>query len=292
MHSHLAGTQLSPSALHTIIELGYGTVANASALGELLRLEKSSISRLLKKLERDGLVNVSTDPSDRRVRALGLTPQGTALLRQVEGYGRRQLQSSLSKLSAEELKDVENGLFSFANALRPHQATSSVPETSLDIREGYQSGLIAGVTGMHAAFYSENYRFGAVFERKVASEMSEFMGRIDREGNTTFSAYRAEQLLGSVTLDGEDLGDSRAHLRWFIVSPNARGLGVGKGLIEKATDFVDKNGFQQTHLWTFQGLDAARHLYEDAGFRLVEEQSGSQWGTQVVEQEFVRNIAS
>jgi len=288
MHNHLAGTQLSPSAVHTIIELGYGTVTNASALGELLRLEKSSISRLLKKLETGGLVRVDADLSDKRIRNLELTSKGTTLLRQVEEYARKQLHSALNKMSADELRTVEDGLFAFANSLSTHEATSVMPDTSLDIREDYQSGLIAGVTDMHASFYSKYYGFGAVFERKVATEMSEFMGRIDKSVNTTISAYRGEQLLGSISLDGEDLGHSTAHLRWFIVSPNAQGLGVGKRLIEKATAFVDENCFRQTRLWTFQGLDAARHLYESAGFLLVGEKPGSQWGTQVVEQEFIR----
>ena len=145
---------------------------------------------------------------------------------------------------------------------------------------------------MHASFYSKNYGFGAAFERKVATEMSEFMGRIDRPMNATISAYRGDQLLGSVSLDGEDLGESTAHLRWFIVSPNAHGFGIGKRLIERVTAFVDENGFRQTRLWTFQGLDAARHLYESVGFQLVDEKPGSQWGTEVIEQEFTRQSPS
>ena len=288
MHPHLAGTQLSPSAVHSLIEIGYGTVESASALGDLLRLEKSSVSRLLKNLETRGLLSIIVAPSDRRIRILALTTQGEALLREIEYYARDQLQSALGEVSAEKLRMVEEGLLAFATALSPNKDTSIRPDTSLDIRENYQTGLIGKVTGMHASFYSRNYGFGAVFERKVASEMSEFMGRIDRPVNTTFSAYRGDQLFGSVSIDGEDLGGKTAHLRWFIVSPNARGLGVGKLLMRKTTEFVDRHGFQLTRLWTFKGLDAARHLYESAGYTLAEEKPGTQWGTQVVEQEFAR----
>jgi len=288
MHNHIAGTQLSPSAVHTIIELGYGTVANASALGELLRLEKSSISRLLKKLERGGLVRIDAEPSDKRVRNLELTPQGVTLLGQIEEYARKKLRSALSKITDDELRTIENGLSAFATSLGTNEAASFVPDLGVDIKKGYQTGLIAAITDLHASFYSENYGFGAVFERKVATEISEFMGRIDRPVNTTLSVYRGDRLLGSVSLDGEDLDDCTAHLRWFIAAPSARGLGLGKQLIEKACAFVDDIGFRQTRLWTFQGLDAARHLYENAGFLLAGEKPGSQWGTQVVEQEFIR----
>ena len=59
-------------------------------------------------------------------------------------------------------------------------------------------------------------------------------------------------------------------------------------LLEEATSFVDAAGFERTRLWTFKGLDAARHLYEKHGFELVHENPGKQWGTEVIEQEFER----
>lgn len=290
MHSHLAGTQLSPSAVHTIIELGLGTVASAHALGDLLHLEKSSVSRLLKKLQRDGLVKVSADKADKRARKLELTGRGAALLEQIEDHARGRLRSALSRKTGPELSVIEDGLFAFAAALGSDMPQPHMGKPQPTQHSGYQPALIAGVTGMHAAFYSQNYGFGALFERKVASEMSEFMGRIDAPLNAVFSAYNGKKLLGSVSIDGEDLGSKTAHLRWFIVSPEARGLGVGKGLMARAMKFVDEMAFQQTCLWTFKGLDTARHLYERFGFELFEEKTGSQWGIQMVEQQFRRAL--
>lgn len=160
--------------------------------------------------------------------------------------------------------------------------------TDIEVHEGYRPGLIASVALLHASFYAGGYGFGAVFERKVVTEMSEFMARIDRSVNTIFSAYLGDELLGSVSLDGEDLGEGTSHLRWFIVNPKAQGMGIGKLLIGKAASFVDQHTFARTRLWTFKGLDTARHLYEKFGFVLVHETPGTQWGTEVVEQEFVR----
>ncbi len=51
-------------------------------------------------------------------------------------------------------------------------------------------------------------------------------------------------------------------------------------------DFCRGRGYSKIYLWTFQGLDAARHLYQQAGFRLLKEQPGTQWGTAVSEQYF------
>jgi len=288
MQNNLAGTNLSPSAVHTIIELGYGTVATASALGELLHLEKSSISRLLKKLQTDKLIQVDAASSDRRVRNLSLTLRGDALLSEIEDFARRQLQSAFHDLTDKEVASIRRGLFAFANALSLSKQLTDIPCEQLEIQEGYQPGIIAKVTELHATFYSKNYGFGVVFERKVASEISAFIGRIERPMNTIFSAYHGKELLGTVSIDGEDLGAGVSHLRWCIVSPNAQGMGIGSQLIEKALAFVDKQDVQITRLWTFKGLDAARKLYEKQGFNLVTENPGSQWGTPVIEQEFVR----
>ncbi len=289
MQKGLAGTELSPSAVHTIIELGYGTVANASDLGALLHLEKSSVSRLIQKLENEGLIEVGPDPSDKRFRVLSLTQDGQSLLGDVERFARGQLRSALDVLSATDVSQIETGLILFAKSLsaKGERVTGALPE--VEVKEGYRSGVIGSVAQLHASFYSKYYGFGAVFERKVASEMSEFMGRIDHSGNASFSAYVGNELLGSVSLDGEDLGDRAGHLRWFIVSPKAQGMGIGSLLIGKATAFADSNAFDRTRLWTFKGLDAARHLYEKHGFALAHETPGTQWGTEVIEQEFVRH---
>ena len=91
-------------------------------------------------------------------------------------------------------------------------------------------------------------------------------------------------------IDGEDLGPGTAHLRWFIVEDGLRGAGIGRSLLTAAVAFCDRQGFAEIHLWTFKGLDAARRLYEAHGFAVAAEAVGRQWGTEVVEQKFVRRV--
>jgi len=81
-------------------------------------------------------------------------------------------------------------------------------------------------------------------------------------------------------------------LRWFILDDGCRGSGVGRQLLSAAVEFCDQQGFDAIQLWTFKGLDAARRLYEAAGFELTMEEQGSQWGSVVTEQQFTRAAAS
>jgi DNA-binding MarR family transcriptional regulator len=106
MQAGLAGIELSPSAVHTIIEIGYGTVTNASGLGTLLHLEKSSVSRLVQKLENESLIEVGPDPSDKRSQVLSLTHGGKSLLGEIEAYARQQLGSALNEFSVQDVTSM------------------------------------------------------------------------------------------------------------------------------------------------------------------------------------------
>lgn len=158
----------------------------------------------------------------------------------------------------------------------------------IEIASGYRPGLIARVTLMHALYYAKNSGFGQRFESVVAGGLAAFCDRLDNPKNQIWAAMRGEDIVGSIAIDGEDLGPGVAHLRWFILGDGARGGGVGRRLLSTALAFVDAQGFAQTQLWTFAGLVAARHLYESHGFTCAEERRGNQWGTEVMEQRFVR----
>lgn len=155
--------------------------------------------------------------------------------------------------------------------------------------EGYRPGILGTCVRMHADFYALHAGFGAFFEAQVAAGMADFVQRLDRPSNGIWSAHAGDRMLGSIVLDGEDLGGGAGHLRWFIVDDGARGAGIGSALLGVALSFADARGFDRVELWTFAGLDAARRLYEDAGFALVGEQPGRRWGGEVVEQHFVRH---
>jgi GNAT superfamily N-acetyltransferase len=89
---------------------------------------------------------------------------------------------------------------------------------------------------------------------------------------------------GSIAVDGINAQSKGAHLRWFIVSENWQGNGMGNALIEKATDFCRSRDYKWVYLWSFKGLSAAAHLYRKFGFEIIEQHLGTTWGTEVMEQ--------
>jgi GNAT superfamily N-acetyltransferase len=163
----------------------------------------------------------------------------------------------------------------------------SVPgRTALEIRSGYLPGAIGRIVELHGAYYASHWGFGAFFEARMARELAEFVDRFDPKRDGLWMAVFAGRIEGSIAIEGSHAGDGEAHLRWFILDPGLHGQGAGRLLLDKAVGFCRRCGHRRVTLWTFSGLDAARRLYELAGFRLLAERRGAQWGIEVTEQRF------
>lgn len=153
---------------------------------------------------------------------------------------------------------------------------------------GYVPGVIGRVVELHASYYAEHWGFDRRFEIMVAQGFSDFLADFDEERDGFWAAIQDGVFAGSISIHGRDAGEEGAKLRYFITNPKLQGRGVGTRLMDEAMAFCDQAGFARVHLWTFAGLDAARHLYERYGFRLCQERQGDQWGTLVNEQMFER----
>ncbi|OWY26980.1 bifunctional helix-turn-helix transcriptional regulator/GNAT family N-acetyltransferase [Herbaspirillum robiniae] len=289
MRSTLAGSELAPSAVHAIIEIGQAPGIQARDLGEILCLDKSNTSRQAARLESLGLLRRAAVDGDARGWGLYLTEQGQALRRKIDKFATDQVSAALTRLVPEDQQGLVRALALYAQALSQDNPNMSRPAPAAPgdaIRQGYLPGCIGDIAGLHARYYADTAGFGAYFEDKVASGLGAFAQSLPGAGKEIWLHVENGRALASIAIDG-DPATGLAHLRWFIVDDSLRGTGVGRVLLQKAMDFVDGHGFA-TYLWTFQGLQAARHLYESAGFTLAEEAPGEQWGSRVVEQRFVR----
>ncbi len=156
--------------------------------------------------------------------------------------------------------------------------------------EGYRPGDLGAIVVLHARYYSVHWGFGLAFETKIATEMAEFLSRIDPARDLFLVARDEGRVLGSVAIDASGGGPRGAHLRWFIVTDGARGAGLGGKLLARAISFCDERGYPLVWLTTFAGLEPARILYEKQGFRLVEESDVDQWKGGVREQLYERVV--
>lgn len=289
MNATLAATDYSPSAVHTLLEIeNYGSMT-AIQLAQILGLEKSSVSRMLSKLiEADEIKEVQAI-NDGRFKSLQLTDKGRNTVKKINAYGEMRVIRAIENSEPFEQKQIAQGLTSYAEALVACRTNPIVKVSkNIEIVSGYRAGMIGRIAEMHGRYYAKNYSFGHFFEAKVASGVAEFSERLNDENNNIWLAIHNDQIIGSVAIDGQDLGNNEAHLRWFILEDGYQGSGIGKRLLAEAITFCDQKEFSAAQLWTFSGLDAARKLYESFGFKLTKEWEGNQWGKTLLEQQFTR----
>lgn len=150
---------------------------------------------------------------------------------------------------------------------------------------GPAPGLLGDIVALHGRYYAQHWQFPFAFESGVARAMASFLDRYDPACDLVLSVRGTERWLGSITLDASDpaLRPGEAHLRWFILDPDLHGRGLGHRLLGEAIAFARTTGIRSVYLTTFRGLDRAFALYTAAGFRVVEERLGRNWGAEVVE---------
>lgn len=136
----------------------------------------------------------------------------------------------------------------------------------------YLPGAIGRITQLHGTYYAQHWQLGLRFEAAVASGLSEFTLRHDPARDGLWVARANSAIVGSIAIDGSGEGPAHgARLRWLVLEPAHHGQGLGGKLMAAAMTFCREVDHKRVQLWTFEGLDAARALYERHGFRLAEE---------------------
>lgn len=292
MNQNLAATDYPPSAVHAMLEIETHGSLTAAQLVQILGLEKSSVSRMLAKLVEAGELKESPSAEDARTKRLSLTGKGMETVHNINTYADQRVGAALGKLDLFTQEAVLQGLSSYASALKAcRERLEGKVCNSFKIVTGYHPGMIGRITEMHGGYYAREHNFGSFFEGKVAAGLADFSGRLDKPCNQIWLAMVNERIVGSVAIDGEDLGNNEAHLRWFILDDGCRGSGLGRKLIGEAMRFCDEQRFSSVQLWTFNKLTAARRLYESYGFELSNEWEGDQWGNTITEQQFTRKTS-
>jgi DNA-binding MarR family transcriptional regulator len=118
MDATVAATDYPPSAVHTILEIGIRGPMNSRELCDFLRLEKSSVSRMVRKLVDRGELRETPNEADARSKLLSLTAKGRRTLEALHAFGRQQVSAALAALTDAEQRTVREGMMLYARALR------------------------------------------------------------------------------------------------------------------------------------------------------------------------------
>lgn len=149
-------------------------------------------------------------------------------------------------------------------------------------------GDMGWVVSRHGALYAQEFGWDWRFEALVARIAADFVDRFDPAREACWIAERAGRPLGCVFLvqaRDETSGEPEpgvAQLRMLLIEPEARGLGLGKRLVQACHDFARQAGYRRVRLWTNHILLAARGIYAKAGYRLVASEEHESFGHRMV----------
>lgn len=282
LQERLLHSPYSLSEGRVIWELAHRGSATAADLARDLGLDAGYMSRLVRRLAKRGDLAKHPDPDDGRSSILSLTDAGRAGFEAIDAASRQEIAELLAPLP----DSIQARLATHLDAARAVLDTAGTDRTWL-LRPP-SAGDLGWIVQAHGSLYAREYGFDATFEALVAEIVADFARTHDPATERCWIAERHGDNVGCVLAVRRD--DVTAQLRCLIVDPSARGLGIGRRLVSTCIDFARLAGYRRMMLWTVDGLHAARHLYEEAGFALVESKPENLWGAERTSQRWDRDL--
>jgi len=280
-----------------LYEVGYhgetgtprATPPTAADVAKALDIDGGYLSRILQRFATRRLITRTTSDADARQAHLALTARGQAALAPLQQLAREEMAAMLRHLSPIERRRVVDAMHLIQTSLRePGSATSDEQAAArrhepngepFTLRE-HRAGDLGWMVSRQSALYAEEYGWTMEYEALAAEIVAQFLEHFDRARERCWIAERDGAPVGAVMIVKQS--DSVAKLRLLHVERAARGLGVGRRLVDECVRFSRAVGYRKITLWTQSNLLAARHLYEAAGFACTAQEPHHRFGKDLV----------
>lgn len=261
----------SLTEVRVLYELANRSQATASALCSDLGLDPGYLSRILQKFEKLRFLTREPSAEDGRQSLLSLTAAGRRTFAALDARSSADIGRMLASLSPSQRASLVKAMDTIEGILQP-----ATPGVEPYLLRQHQPGDMGWVVHRHGILYAQEYGYDERFEALVAEIVAYFVHNYDPKRERCWIAERDGEIVGSVFLVKKSASVSK--LRLLLVEPSARGLGIGKRLVAECVRFARQVGYKKMMLWTQSELTAARKIYEQAGFKLVERKAHQSWG--------------
>lgn len=260
LNEGLLDSPLPLTEARVLFELAHRENPAASDLADALDLDPGYLSRILDGFVRKGYLTRRPSPADRRQRRLSLTRAGRKLFAALDAKSHRQASAMLAQLPEAGQARLIASMQAIEDILEPKPTEPFLLRT-------HRPGDIGWIVHRHGALYAQEYGWDEKFEAMVAQIAAKFILNYDPKRERCWMAEQDGNIIGSVTLVKKT--ERIAKLRMLYVEPSARGMGVGRRLVEECIRFSREAGYRKITLWTNHILIAARRIYETQGFKMV-----------------------
>lgn len=276
----LLDSPYSLSEVRVLYELAHQKDLTATDLTESLGIDPGYLSRLLRRFEKRRLIIRKRSRGDARSSLLRLTASGRSVFADLNVRQSAQVERMIGSIPPESRRNLVASMRTIMKTLGDAETVDS-PEQQLRLR-AHRPGDMGWVMSAHGDLYAREYDWDGRFEALVGEIVVNFIHSFDAERERCWIAELGDERVGSIFLVKDT--PEVAKLRLLLVTPSARGRGVGKRLVEECIAFAREARYRKLTLWTNSVLDAARHIYEISGFRLVKEEKHTSFGHDLVGQ--------
>ena len=266
-----------------IYEIGHDGPTTAKTLSQSLGMDGGYLSRTLRTLQEKGLVDKQASETDGRQYVLSLTPEGQSTYEQLDDTSAREIALMVNRLSEDQQQHLVTAMQSVESLL----GAPPKPAVPYMLRP-HEPGDLGWIVYRHGVLYTQSQGWQPEFEALCAEIACTFLRNFDPNCERCWIAEREGERVGSVCLVRYD--DTTAQLRLLLVEPKARGLGIGKRLVQECTRFARQCGYERIILWTVNVLEAAHHIYRKEGYVITEEVPHTDFGTELVKQTWVLTL--
>ncbi len=271
---HYSATGFSPAESRLFYELSAAGHTSAAALARAMGVDPAYLSRMLNRLVAAGLVAVTPSADDKRRNELALTGDGDKAVAKVDAAADRAIAELIAPLSETAQRELVSAMQTIARLLEPESRPAAV------VLRPHRVGDISHVVARQSVIYAEEYGWDGSYEGLAAEIGGKFLQTFDPATEGCWIAERNGHIIGSVFV--VDAGNGVAQLRLLYVEREARGLGVGRLLVDQVIRFARDRRYRKVRLWTQSDLAAARRIYAAAGFLLTESKPHHSFGKDLV----------
>jgi DNA-binding MarR family transcriptional regulator/GNAT superfamily N-acetyltransferase len=255
------GSDLALTETRVLYELAHHVDASAADLARELDLDAGYLSRILRSFEQRGWIRRTPSPRDARQSIVELMAAGRKAFAPIDKASHDQVAALLAHVPAPAADAAVREMAAIERALMP---ASSAPCITL---RTHVPGDVGWIVERHGALYAQEYAWDARFEALVAQIGARFLERFDPAVERCWIAERDGEIVGSVFVVAKS--KTIAKLRLLLVEPSARGMGLGRRLVDEVVRFARETGYRKVQLWTQSELTSARKIYKAAGFRII-----------------------
>jgi DNA-binding MarR family transcriptional regulator/GNAT superfamily N-acetyltransferase len=274
LDEHLTDSPFSLAEARVLYEIATRGHTTGTELAHALDLDRAYLTRILHGFSMKGLVGYSPNPNDRRGNFVALTRDGDQTFGDLREKAEAAVGAMLAPLSQSDRRRLADAMWTIRTLLG-----DDLPASPVLIRPP-RLGEIALIVSRQAQVYAEEFGWDASYEGLAAEIAGKFAQGHDAEREACWIAEWRGDVAGSIFV--VDAGKAVAQLRLLYVEPKARGLGIGRSLVEQVVSFSRDKGYRKVRLWTQESLKAARKLYTAAGFKLVESAPHRSFGKNLV----------